>query len=417
MKIQFITQPDVQLGEVIINLLNTNPLPINSTLVSAFVKFQTITRLKEPIVNLLQNGNHVKLIFGINLGGTSKEVLQEVIRWNAETIIYRHLNQRHTFHPKLFVFEWDDKAEIIIGSHNITEGGFFNNYEASVKISYELPNDEVSYFDAKKQLRRFLNPPKNISYALTDDFLNQLISRNEIPTEAEARANNFRNRIARSTEPTRKNADPIFGSEPIPIPPPPPTEFLKAITQDISRRRRQRKHADAVNNGSKKVVPPLVTSTEESINPQSFFMTLPTLQGPSIPGEARIPLVALELAQDFWGWPKEYDRIENPRGGQQRVYWNWYPNWKIWSVSNPEDISIQEVRLYFYENSSDFRFYARPLVNTGADLGDVVQIRRLDQQEVDFECILARKDTPEFNLWIKFCTQPVQNSSRRFGYI
>ena len=85
-------------------------------------------------------------------------------------------------------------------------------------------------------------------------------------------------------------------------------------------------------------------------------------------------------------------------------------------MEKPSDVAVQEVRMYMYENSSDFRFYVRPLVNAGADLGDVVRIRRVAQPEAEYECVLARQGTSEYNEWIKYCTQVVRNSTRRFGY-
>jgi hypothetical protein len=124
----------------------------------------------------------------------------------------------------------------------------------------------------------------------------------------------------------------------------------------------------------------------------------------------------VELAKEFWGWPDEYSKEVSPRQGQGRVYWNWRPKWRIWDVNAPGDITTQEVRMYMYENSSDFRFYVRPLVNAGADLGDVVRIRRIAESDAEFECVLARQGTPEYDKWIKSCTQPVRNSTRRFGY-
>jgi hypothetical protein len=145
-------------------------------------------------------------------------------------------------------------------------------------------------------------------------------------------------------------------------------------------------------------------------------MTLPKLQGSNIPGESRIPLEAIELAKEFWGWPGEYSREISPRTGKDRVYWNWRPNWRIWSVEAPSDIAVQEVRMYMYENSSDFRFYVRPLVRAEGNLGDVVRIRRLLQPDAGFECVLARQGTPEYTEWIRYCTQPVRNSTRSFGY-
>ena len=159
-----------------------------------------------------------------------------------------------------------------------------------------------------------------------------------------------------------------------------------------------------------------ISPTDDAITPTSFYMTLPKLQGDNIPGEARIPLEALELAQEFWGWQEEYERDENPRGGQERVYWNWRPNWRIIDVEHPENAVVQEVRMYFYENSSDFRFYARPLVNAGADLGDLVRITRVAENDIEFECVLARQGTPQYKEWIEFCVNDVRNSPRKFGY-
>ena len=150
--------------------------------------------------------------------------------------------------------------------------------------------------------------------------------------------------------------------------------------------------------------------------PAAFYMTLPTLQGHNIPGEARIPLEAIELAKEFWGWPDEYSKDVSPRAGKDRVYWNWRPKWRIWSVEALGEVVVQEVRMYMYENSSDFRFYVRPLVNAGGDLGDVVRIRRIAQLGAEFECVLARQGTPQYNEWGKSCTQAVRNSIRRFGY-
>jgi hypothetical protein len=145
-------------------------------------------------------------------------------------------------------------------------------------------------------------------------------------------------------------------------------------------------------------------------------MTLPTLQGKNIPGESRIPLAAIEMAEDFWGWPDLYVRRESPRGGEGRVYFDWRSRWQIANASAPNINNLQEVRMYMYENSSDFRFYARPLVNAGADLGDVVKITRIGSEHVDFECLLARQGTTEHAAWLPFCTNAVRNSTRRFGY-
>jgi len=199
-------------------------------------------------------------------------------------------------------------------------------------------------------------------------------------------------------------------------PPPLPADLLERLIKDVRKRRSGAKKAAKKAAKKQAVAKPIDDTVSDAVRPAAFYMTLPTLQGDNIPGEGRIPLEAVELAKEFWGWPDEYSQEVSPRQGQNRVYWNWRPDWRIWDVDNPGDVTTQKVRMYMYENSSDFRFYVRPLVNAGADLGDVVRIRRIAESDAEFECVLARQGTPDYDLWIKSCTQPVRNSTRRFGY-
>jgi len=406
MRIEFLTQPDIQLGSVLLENMETAPYPRQTILVSAFSNLQTILRFKTPTLAIRDAGLQVKFVLGIDLDGTSAEVLREIASWNIPVIIIKHRRSGHTFHPKLFLFEWNNKAEIIIGSNNITEGGLFSNYESSVRVFYDLPADQEIYNTAQGELRRFLDPHNNTAYPLTGELLDRLVARGELATEVESRRT-FRGhrRIARD-----ENAEPIFGVEDIPTPPPPPQEYLDRVIEEV-RTRRRAEQGEAIGE-----IPPVSLDAEDVVTPMAFYMTLPTLQGENIPGEARIPLDAIRLAPEFWGWPSEYERSESPREGHNRVYWNWRPLWRVWSVETPNQIYNQEVRMYMYDNSSDFRFYVRPLVNAGGNMGDVVRIRRLSQMDAEYECVLARRGTPEYEQWIQYCTQPVRNSPRTFGY-
>lgn len=400
MQVSYITQPDLQLGTLIPNLLENDPMPQNTIFVSAFVSLQTIMRLKDPVLALRNNGANFRFVLGIDLGGTSKEVLEELLSWDVETFIVKHRIPGHTFHPKIYYFVWNNSAEIIVGSNNLTDGGFFGNYEGCARICYDLPDDLEEFQQAQNELDRFLTPAGPTVYNLDNNFLNELINRELIPSEAQARRRNSDKISNRGIG----GGGPLFGIEDIDSPPPLPAALLRRLTINHRQRRRA---APPPNNL------PLDSDKANTIDPASFYMTLPTLQGPSIPGEARIPLPAIALAKEFWGWQDEYLEDVKPSG---RVYWNWRPIWKVWSVDNPADISIQEVRMYMYTNSSDFRFYARPLVNAGGDLGDVVKITRISQPDIDYECVLARQGTPEYNIWINYCTQTVVNSPRLFGY-
>lgn len=412
MDVEYIIQPDMQLGKVLSRMMKSDPPASRIVFVSAFASMQTIMRVKHQIIELRACGATVRFVLGIDLGGTSQEVLSELLDWGIDVRLVKHRIARHTFHPKIYMFEWADHAAIILGSNNFTEGGFFGNYEGSAKITYQLPADAKHFSSAHDALKRFLNPTGSTAYPLNQAFLAKLIANQSIPTEEEARTR-------RNMHPSPNNlyarGDPVFGTEDIDLPPPLPAALLERLVKN-QRKRASRQESQRTPEQQASTELPVDVAPSNSILPAAFYMTLPTLQGRSIPGESRIPLAALEIAQDFWGWPDEYNRLVSPRGGHERVYWEQHPQWRIWSVETPDDRNVQEVRMYKYENSSDFRFYARPLVEAGADQGDLVRIVRIAEQNVEYECTLARQGTTEYNEWIDYCTQPIRNSPRRFGY-
>lgn len=413
MEISYIAQPVKQLGIIISDILESNPAPKSAYFVSAFVSLQTIIRLKEKLHGLRDLGAEVRFIVGIDMGGTSQEVLRELLSWGIDVRIVKHRIPRHTFHPKLYVFEWADKARILLGSNNITDGGFFGNYEGASDTTYFLPEDQGEYDTAREELKFFLDPTGTTSYQLSDAFLERMIEEGAIPSEAEARS--IRGSGRKASHLPKEGQEPLFGIEEIELPPPLPKHLLEGLVKKIRSRRRAAKAKEEVIQPNEEEL--IISEAGEGIEETAaFYMTLPKLQGDNIPGEGRIPLAALELASEFWGWPTEYTRDASPRAGNERVYWNWRPNWKIWSVDAPSNIVTQQVRMYLYENSMDFRFYVRPLVNAGGDTGDVIRIMRIAEAGVEYECVLARQGTQEYNDWIQACTQKVPNSDRLFGY-
>ena len=418
MNVQYLAQPDTQLGPMLFELLESNPAPDRVVFASAFVGLQTIIRLKEHISDLREGGSEIRFVFGIDLGGTSQEVLKEVLGWGIDVRIVKHRVPGHTFHPKLYLFQWTGRAEIIIGSNNITEGGFFGNYEGAAHIVYEFPDDFAEFHAACSELNRFLDPGGPTAYQLTDDFLKELVARGEILTEAEARlGRDIGGKRKQKNQGAAQEGGPLFGTEDIKSPPPLPTELLERLMKAVrARRQENRKAKKKAQKKAESGRPPIDKTASDILLPAAFYMTLPTLQGSNIPGEARIPLEAIELAKEFWGWPDEYSKDISPRAGKERIYWNWRPNWQIWSIESPNEITTLRVRMYMYENSSDFRFYVRPLVNAGGDLGDVVRIRRIAQPDAEYECVLARQGTAEYAEWVQHCTQNVTNSTRHFGY-
>ena len=412
MNIRHITQPDQFHGQILSTLLAQVPPPRRVIIVSAFAGLQTVMRFKHSLLGLAESGAAVRIVVGVDMRGTSREVLQELATWaQVEVFVYRNRRPGHTFHPKVALIESPSGADVFVGSNNLTEGGFFRNYEAASRITYSLPADTDAYTAARNELRRFLEPTLPMGLRLTAELYATLAQRADIPSEAQLQAERRRQRTASQPADPAQAPVEVFGAEEIPAPPPLPAGLLDALSQAVNRRRRDRRAQPAAEAAAA-----LAVVSPAQIAPASFYMTLPTLQGDNIPGEGRIPLAAIEMAEDFWGWPDSYERSESPREGAERVYFNWRSRWQIANAATPNIHSRQEVRMYMYENSSDFRFYARPLVNAGADLGDIVKITRVASQHVDFECLLARQGTPEHAAWLPCCTNAVRNSTRRFGY-
>ena len=140
-----IAQPAVQLGQEIDALLEGETRYSRIVFVSAFVALRTILRLRDRLLARFQGGCQLRLTIGIDLGGTSRDVLEELLRWDCEVFIFHNPILRATFHPKIYLFENAARTTLIVGSNNLTDGGFYTNYEAAVRHDFELPADAAEF--------------------------------------------------------------------------------------------------------------------------------------------------------------------------------------------------------------------------------------------------------------------------------
>jgi hypothetical protein len=431
LNIDFVAQPEKRIGDLIEASIVDRGTPAALTFVSAFASLPTVLRIKANVASVKDAGGNARIVLGVDLGGTSKEVLQEVASWAVPVTIVKNRRSGMTFHPKIYFLRWPQHAEIYVGSSNLTEGGFYKNFEASSRVIYDLPNDDALLAEALNDLKRFLAPAGPTAISLTPAYLAALLALQEIPSEAQAR------RIrgeAMAKRPSQNQPDNVFGSEPITAPPKLPPELQQLLLAARNSQKGEFKKAILrAKQQAKKAAGglPIVAAPVPSLpiplaqlDPTYFYMTLPAMQGdnPKIPGEPRIPLEAIDMAEDFWGWPDNYETSVSPRMGaaakEPRIYRNWRPNWRIYASNDPANIAKTPVRMYLYENSKDFRFYAGELIRLGAASGDIVRLERVDESDVVYECVLARQNTPEHAAWSPLLVSEVKsgNSTRRFGF-
>ncbi|WP_175898667.1 restriction endonuclease PLD domain-containing protein [Burkholderia vietnamiensis] len=440
MQVRFIAQPHgSQLGKLFLAELGKSERPSAVTIVSAFVSRASVHRLKSRLRELRAAGTKVRLVIGVDMGGTSKEVLRELYSWSPiETFVFKNKKVGVTFHPKIYVIERDHVAELFVGSNNLTDGGLFKNYESAVHLSYSLPADAASFADAKIELSKFLDPEAPIAKLLDEAYLTKLLAREDIPSEAESRQ---RAKKAKVGSPSLETDD-AFGFEPTPgaleLPPDYQDLVLSANSAKLSEiKRGGRKGA---KSGSAKTIKRggiMAAEPLAQMAPISFYMELNATGGKrakkggksNIPGEQRIPLPAIWSAQDYWGWPDNYALSINPGANRKRtknddspekekvdrIYHNWYPVWKLSLVGDPAKTVQKIVRMYFYENSSDFRFTAGELKSWGGEPGDIVKITRVDDGVVDFTCELVKKTHSLHAKWATYC-KTGEKTDRGYGF-
>lgn len=213
-----IVQPAVLLGQEIDALLADEARYTRIVFVSAFVALRTILRLRDRLLAQFQAGCRLRLTVGIDLDGTSRDVLEELLRWNCEVFIFHNPIPRATFHPKIYLFESAAAATLFVGSNNLTDGGFYTNYEAAIRHDFELPADAEPYRMMAEPLLPFIEPAGVTVQRLTAELITTLAARGLLMTEAQARERR-RNQAPRPQLPPDQVPANPFVAVAVPLPP------------------------------------------------------------------------------------------------------------------------------------------------------------------------------------------------------
>lgn len=122
-----------QLGNRLIDLLDS-PNYHTLNIVVAFAKNSGVLRIKDSLQRFRERGGKVNVYVGVDLGGTSYEALT-VLLSHTDSLSIVHSEKGQTFHTKIYQFSGEEKGLVIVGSHNLTGGGLWTNFESSVLIS------------------------------------------------------------------------------------------------------------------------------------------------------------------------------------------------------------------------------------------------------------------------------------------
>ena len=110
----------------------------------------------------------VKIIVGVDFNLTEPEALKELKKPPFKCRVYRTriAEGEATFHPKVYIVKKNEQAIIIVGSSNLTEGGFRRNIEHSVVLVGRIDTDLI----VRKILDAF-ETYWNLAVPVTDEFI------------------------------------------------------------------------------------------------------------------------------------------------------------------------------------------------------------------------------------------------------
>jgi hypothetical protein len=411
---QFITQPfgEMRLGEFLLSHLDDPQWTVFRAAV-AFVK-QSGTKYIRQALQVFSGRAQVRISVGIDLYGTSSEGLSDLLEASpgGEVVVYRN-GGPYTFHPKVYVFKSTQHAEILVGSGNLTGGGLFTNYEASLVALLDLavPEDAAFLQVVEATLDGWSQPRQGICYVLTPDFLNQLVGTGLVRSEAQiaqmqqAAAAQVRHASAPNTAGTAAPGPVLFTTFAVPLPPP-----IPAAPPQIVILQPEEEAEGIVGTAAEAVpgTPSLVISI--------LARDLPMVN--SSP-EVSITKYIRDVQPTFWGWPSQFEGPDS-RGQYRRA------NIRIRYGDHMCDAYLQQYpdqKPDGTKASADFRLGAiAPIVADLHQEDDLILLSRSTEPNVDYLARVVRVGDGEHEglmngLQVYSKSRSANGTYRKFRYV
>lgn len=192
---------DTSVGKELINQFKSKRFDSFTCLV-AFASYGGVSALTDYIKEGQQRGMKIKVILGVDQKGTSKEALEEVLKWDVDARIY-HTDSRNIFHPKVYLFENVDIFTLIVGSNNLTVPGLVQNVECSLLIK-DIRSNPV-HRDFYEYWKAILDGSEINLYPITQELIDKLFADKIVLSEKE-RAERYDNGLDDTKETSKKTS-------------------------------------------------------------------------------------------------------------------------------------------------------------------------------------------------------------------
>ena len=374
--------------------------------------------------------NSVNVSIGLDHGGSSVEGFNHLLNAiSPKGRLWAYKNNGSTYHPKVYLFKNRTHADLIVGSGNLTKGGLYENAEMGVRLQLDLAKDENKLFLAslEKTLDIWSTEQPKRCLAVTEDLIVELHASGDLPTETEAIGAIKRAKSQKSAIPGKKPS--LFNSSAVPAAPrlvqkpkianPPLTSsgVIPAITHP----------AAGVTVPSVPAAAAPATAAPVHANPCSgttatlldtvvpilqirstlkFGMTLQTTDvgvgQTTVGAQARspeifIPVGALDMHPDFWGWISQFvpDATKyNPDLAWRIAHSTWIANklastrrvprpldkldWEHVKINLIGHNGLLDVAVWFNPDKVDIRFREANLRSSGK-IDDILVVEHAPQ--------------------------------------
>lgn len=379
----------------------------------AFAKRSGVAHLQNELQGFVDRGGYIRIVIGIDQYGTSIEALSDllnIIGDKGEIWINHEPNKYITFHPKVYLFEAESSALLIVGSGNLTEGGLYTNDEASLVYELDLSSHEnqILLQKVKDAVDNWCNIKLKSVKRLDEVLLSELIEADYIRSEAKSGAEDEAEvEIVDKSEkdglsPSSIRRKNIFG-------------------QGVVRKPPKRKGKKATKKRITSVFVGEVQPFSDKPTSSQFIVTvlhgdLPT---PGSSNEIRLGKGIRDVNPAFWGWPDKFNGPDEKgqytryiqiefQGKKFAGYLKDFPSYK------PDGTKA----------SGDFRIGSiAPIVKSLQREGDIVILRSVDEEGVNFIAeVIPKSENLQYKSLVDNLTEyskarsSITGTYRRYGY-
>ena len=351
----------------------------------AFVKRTGVIHISDNLRAFAQRG-HIRMTVGVSMRGTSVEGLEsllECLDGRGEVWVF-HNENGPTFHPKMYFFSNDRYAEVIIGSGNLTRGGLFDNYEASIALALNLasPDDRALLTHVEAVLDGYADRVPGTAVALSYETLQRLRTAGYVVPEQQMRHPGRR-------PVTAPAGDPLFRHVAVP---PPPTIPVIARGGTTSR------------------------GVDE-------MRRLAIQIKPHANGEIHLSMTAIMQNPTFFGWP--FTGRATPKKAANSPYPQRVPdpivNIAVYGAAPSPTLTENRYALntVYYEKKHEPRMTAGLLARVVPNYSIMI-LADSEIDGVDYEITIHCPDSPDYETWLARCDQRMPGGGktpRRFGWV